>query len=265
MSDLVRSGSQTLANINEPEDRRISRIRIWLRKQFEEEQNVREILLASFPAQAAKQHLIDYLGEQIQEKLWNQEFFHQILDELLAELEEQRSAEPSLYLVDANTGKSIMRLREEAIYQPPDYIGEDGIQRRAKPVLHPGISVPLTMRAHNEGRLAKASANPNSASALLAIREPNSIIEAAIPHLQQMGYEVGPLDSGEPEEVEVGREFYDPLQSQNVMFHRHAAFGAILARRIAERMGEAKKCDILRAVSEKNSKQRWVRVTFTRA
>jgi len=258
---LARAPGSALAR---EEDGSRSRVRLWLRGLFEGDANVREIILAASPAAGAKEHLTQMLEGSVAPG--SEAHLSPVLDELLAELEEQRREEPGLYLVDGKTGKAMMRLQGEAIYQPPDYVGEDGIRRRARPVLHPGIAAPMTMAAFEKGRLEEASSRPEAAMALRVIHDPGSMVRAAEARLVELGYEVGQVDGGISDEVEVGREYYDPLQSQNDSFHRHSVFGAALASKVAGKMGRlSRRCEIMPPVPERNSKQRWYRVAFRHA
>jgi hypothetical protein len=77
-----------------------------------------------------------------------------------------------------------------------------------------------------------------------------------------MGYEVGPVSEGTDDSIEIGREYYDPLQSMNGNFHRHSAFGAILAKKIMSHVSGSRKYELTSIVMEKNSKQRWYRVSI---
>ena len=242
----VKSDDLSISEVSKP------RIRLYLRKMFESDPETRKILEQSNPASDAKSQLLKMLewspsdGPTIPE----------VMDELLDELEHQRKTKPGLLLIDEKTGKTVMKLREGAVYYPPDYVGEDGIQRRAKPIVHPGISAPLMMKIHEEGRMDLAVNNPSSIRSLQAITDPSSIIRRAEEKLRELGWDVGPIENGIAEEIEIGREYYDPLQSRNDKFHRHHMFGDALARKIADRM-EAKKCELSSIVSKRNSKQRW--------
>lgn len=262
MSDeLARRASAALAAA---EDESKSRLRKWVRSLFESDANVREVLLEAKPASSARVHLQEMLSDRVRES--DGPVLLDVIDELLGELDRQRADEPGLYLVDGRTGKSLMRLREEGIYQPPDYVGEDGVRRRAKPVLHPGIAAPMAMAAHEGGRLEEALARPGSAAALAFARDPGTVAAAAEAALVAMGYEPGPRDGSLPVEgeAEVGREYYDPLQSLNDSFHRHSAFGAALARKVAEAMrsSASRRFEILEPVQMRSSKQRWLTVRF---
>jgi hypothetical protein len=79
--------------------------------------------------------------------------------------------------------------------------------------------------------------------------------------LREMGYDVGPVENGIVEIIEIGREYYDPMQSRNDQFHRHSMFGALLAKKVADKMGSVRKCELSPAMMERNSKQRWYKVT----
>ena len=259
-NDLLVKGIPSQIKVFEPEEHSKSRLRIFLRRLFEADLNVREILIGAKPAKSAKNDLVQLLQDQIKEE--DTHLLNELLDELLDELEQQRSSEPSLYLVDTKTGKTLLRLDTEAIYQPPDYIGEDGLKHRAKPILHPGISVPLTLAVHEKAKLQKALAKPGYQSALQYSTAPESIIQNAKSKLEKAGYTVGSVDGNQVETVEIGREYYDPLQSTGTTFHRHELFGAILAKRIIEKIGTPQLCEILDITAEKNSKQRWYTVRF---
>jgi hypothetical protein len=247
MNDIIKRESDDLSisEVSKP------RIRLYLRKIFESDLETRKILEHSNPTSDAKSELLKLLewspsdGPTIPE----------VMDELLNELEHQRKMEPGLLLIDEKTGKMVMKLREGAIYQPPDYIGEDGVKRKAKPIVHPGITAPLMMKVHEEGKMVLA-ANNSSAQSLKAITDPNSIIRQAEEKLREMGWDIGPIENGITEEIEIGREYYDPLQSKNDKFHRHQMFGDALACKIAARM-ETKKCELSSIVSKSSSKQRW--------
>jgi len=235
----------------------MSNVRIRVRDLFEIDPNIKKILSDAENPSDVSASILEILKK---EKL-NESVLEEVLGELLGELDQYKNSEPGLYLVDSKTGKSVIKLREGAVYQPPDYIGEDGIKRRAKPILHPGISVPLTMLIHEEGRLSLAKEKPGSSKALTAVLDPTSIIREAEFRLQEMGYEIGPVNEGFVEKIEIGREYYDPLQSKNDQFHRHFAFGAILAKKIMSKMQDFEKCELVSIESMKNSKQRWYEVS----
>lgn len=255
MSDIIRRDSDVLAQLEDTK----SSIRVWLRDLFESDSDIRHLLESTENVLDAKTSLLEILEGKSDDSI-----LEEVLNELLNELQQYKNSEPGLYLVDSKTGKSVMRLREGSIYQPPDYVGEDGIKRKAKPVLHPGISAPLTILVHEEGKLSEAKEKPGSLKSLTAIVDPDSIIRYAEIKLRELGYEVGSVDGGTVEEIEIGREYYDPLQSKNDQFHRHSAFGAILAKKVVDGMGNTHKCELLSIKSERNSKQRWYLVSVRR-
>lgn len=250
MSDIkVKESDQLVVD-----DEEKSKTRIWLRDVFESNSEIRQILEKSNSAIDSKQLVINALGETINQHV------PEILDELLLELEHFKTQEPGLYLINSETGKPVIKLPKGAIYQPSDYIGEDGVKRKSKPILHPGISVPLVIMKNEEAKLQSATSDPNSARALIAILDPNSIIRGAKIRLQHLGYEIGPVEDGEIQEFIIGKEHFDPLQSKNNQFHRHSVFASVLAKRIIDMIGKTTKCEFVSITQEKNSKQRWYKV-----
>ena len=259
MNDLIVANKSGLLSTSDNEIK--IRLRIWVRKLFESDEEIRKVVINSVPAKSAKEPLTTLILDKVTEEARSS--LSDILDELLNELEYQRTHSPSLYLIDSSTGKMVMRAGENTVYQPPDYIGEDGIKRRARPALHPGISVPLTMAAHESGKLQKALAKPGSAKSLQYATQPDSIMQIATEKLRSLGCEVDCVLDGKIEEIEIGREYYDPLQSSNSSFHRHVLFGSILAKRIAESIKPlATRCEIISVKLEQNSKQRWYKAVY---
>ena len=164
------------------------------------------------------------------------DLFEESVDQVLRELEVQRKAEPALYLVNDETGELIMPLTEGDIFVPPDYVDEDGITRPAKPVVHPGISAGLAMRAAEAHRLQKVAGSvrdPVKAKAYEHLLEPEKIVEMVRKRLEHVGIVIAELAEAEEEDVEFGRESLEgAFQSVNPAFHRSSMFASILAQKI---------------------------------
>jgi len=243
------------------------RYRLELRRRFEEDPNVRECLSDGRPAAECREWVLDALKDSCREG--TEDLFTQVVDELLREIDHFRSMPPAMYLVDERTGQALLPLKEGLIQRPPDFVGDDGIVRRARPIVHPGVSSELAMREQASTRRTAAleraeAAGPTAALSVAHERDPGSITAVAAEFLESAGVTVGPIaGAGDPGEVEFGREFYDGiLQSPNYAFHRFRMFGELLARKVLEAMGGPGACELGRPELQNSSKHRWYRVSF---
>lgn len=242
------------------------RYRKELRPRFETDPNVRESISNDRPAAECRQRVLDAVKDVCRQG--TEEIFERVVDELLLEIDQFRKLPASMYLID-ESGQVVMPIGEAAIYKPPDFIGEDGKVRKAKPIVHPGVSSGLAMKRQDEYRfataLAKASATPLGVLALKHDLDPASMRGIAVEWLGANGVVVKelPPEAGSSVTIEFGREQYDGIfQAPNYSFHRFRMFGELLGRKVLEAMGGPGACDLGHPVLESNSKQRWYKVSF---
>lgn len=256
--ELAKSAEQTIER----------RYRLELREKFQKDEKVRQALVES-----AECLLTDGTFESIHGltsdliRVGTEEIFFRILHELLEELDAMHKREPSAYLIANADGKVLMPISAKDIYTPPPYVGEDGVTRPAKPILHPAISAPLTMLAFEKGRKSEAIERAIEAGSPAAVEHliqgPESILERARILLQHQGIEVEPIDAGTTQTVEVGRERVDDmLQAPNYGFHRSQMYGSLLAKKVIDLLQGRRKCDLKSATLKKGSKEQWYSVVL---
>jgi len=186
--------------------------------------------------------------------------FEKALDYLLEELEQMQVAGCPQYLVDESTGKAVAPVTKDTVYQTPDFVNEAGQLVKGKKVVNPSLASAIGLARQEKERtdsaLAKSSGDLDPV--YLHLRDPDSIARVAREHLEAAGMpKAGP---GSVEEVlEVGREQSDGvLQSPNRGFHRHAAYGALVARKVVDAGHKA--CTVVGLEKRSNSKFRWYEV-----
>lgn len=249
---------------------------VQVRRELEENPEAREMVAEARPASGAKGELVRILSasrpgrEYPVPKPGTEDLLEAAVDQVLAELEKQRAAPAALYVVDGGTGEVVMPLPEGGVYQPPDYVGEDGELHKSKPVVHPGITSSLALARAEKSRveqaLEKASDDPVARKAIEHLTEPQKMVLDARSRLMESGVTVSELPAGEDPEVtvEFGREHVNGVfQSPNLSFHRSSLFARSLADKVLQlcgsggeaRLGELKRVD--------NGKQSWYRIGVT--
>src|SRR5271157_5027583 len=108
--DLTKSTEQAIEN----------RYRIELRKRFQKDQKVIDILINNAKyllTDDTFNAIRDLTKDCIQEE--TEKIFNIILQELLKELSEMHERKPSVYLVNVNDGKVLIPISAKDIYTPP--------------------------------------------------------------------------------------------------------------------------------------------------
>ncbi len=246
--------------------------RLELRDKFQNDAKVNAALAESIDcllSEASFDSIKDLVKDTI--RLGTEEIFDQILHELLQELDGMNKAKPTAYLINRQDGKVLMPVSDKEIYTPSPYIGEDGVQRPAKPVLHPSISAQLTMYAYEKGRKNEAIEKAVEAGASIAVEHlvigPEAILERARVLLRTQGVQVKTeIQGGKTEMIEVGREQVDEIhQSPNYSFHRSYMYGSILAKKVLDLLPKKKEesiVDLKFIELKKGSKEQWYNVTL---
>lgn len=233
---------------------------LGLRHEFETDELTRKILERNNPATGGFDELLGHLSNLIRPE--TEEVFKECLNDLLLELDHQRKSPGSLYLISTDTGAAIMPLNSQMIYQPPDFIGDDGKKHKAKQILHPKISAPLAIKIHEDARLLEKLKKVEGKLAFEHVRNPNSIRNVAIEFLAKNGYISESLDDDFKQiNLEFGKEHQDVFQSINPAFHRHVSFGRTLARQIMSEAGSPSKYEIGDVKTCENAKFHWYSVT----
>jgi hypothetical protein len=183
-----------------------------------------------------------------------EDVYETAVDVILEEHDKLVSTGSKVYIVDQSTGLAVLPLTDQSVFRPTDFIGEDGQIHKSQPILHPGISSALALlnQEKERTRIALIRGGP----AYEHIRDPSSIVTIATECLAAHGITVEPCSEGQTIAIEVGREQVDGVfQSPNLACHRHALFGALLARKIAA-IG-VHRCEIRTPKLCQDSKQRW--------
>lgn len=237
-------------------EQKIRRIYLnFIRDNFENNQTVREIIESSEQPDlfnVLNEHFADFCRSE------SKEIFEECLKEIITELESYKKNPGSMYVIDSSTGKTVTQFNEGMVYQPPDYTGEDGVVRKSKKILHPSISVPLTISAYETAKKKEFLDKKELSTAMTYLKNPNSIIDSAIEILERNGYHsVDFIKSYTSLNIEFGKEHVSTLQSINPMFHRHVSLGAVLANRIMSALNGLTNYRIMSCESKTNSKTSW--------
>lgn len=248
------------------EEKLLASYLMGLRRSLDEDITARRWASEAEPAVSAKGAIADRFWDQA--RPGSEDVFERAVEILLSELDEARKRPPSLYLVDHQTGRAVVPITEETVFQPPDYVGEDGLTYKARPVVHPAITSALALARQEEAkkrRLLAKAADPASKHAFAHVSGPEGIVQSAIVRLAAIGISVMD-DMGEESthEVEFGRESSDGTdQSPNLMFHRQNSFGAVLALKVVKLCGPGGSCRFGTPREAKNSRQKWYVVPVT--
>jgi hypothetical protein len=240
----------------------INKYRRDLRSHFQNDPNVKESIPLDKPASECKEHVMDALKHIC--RPGTEGLFERVIEELLKEIDEFRLRPSSSYIVDDKTGRVLVPLSDNAVYTPPDFIGEDGLVHKARPIVHPSISSGLAMAEQERHRMkiAISKAKESGPLGILSLeheKDPDSIRRVAVEILESKGFRVDSIPRGSGKEIviEFGREAKDGGQAPNYSFHRFKMFGTILAKKIADSIEQGSTYDLDRPVLNTTSKQRW--------
>jgi hypothetical protein len=229
-----------------------------LRREFEGNETAREILESSVPAASAKEMIVEALSHLAREE--SKDVFEKAVAFVLEELDRLRKQPPSLYIVDTKTGRSAIPLGENGIYQPPDFVDEGGNLRRARPIVHPGISSSLALAEAAANRMAEveeaAASSPLAKMAFEHLTDQDSVARTANEFLRKSG--VGACEDGEEILIEFGHESVaGPLQSPNVAFHRRELLGRILTNKVIEKLCGPGEASVVEVSKGGGAKRQW--------
>lgn len=257
MTKLVKHRKADL--VETTDEKILANYLLQFRKIFETNGQIRNVVINSDPAIAAKSKLTRLLAGEC--KPGTEELFKQAIDILLTELDEFRKKPSSLYLVDEDTGKAIMPMTDDLIFTPPDYIGEDGLWHKSKPTLHPGITASLALAVYGKAKLKKhlqKITDPISEQAYKHLSEPEQILEMVKTRFAHLGIEIIDAPDRCDQKIEFGREQVEGImQSPNIRFHRAHMFAAVLAQKLLKLGGRSARYFVGSITNEKNSKQTW--------
>jgi hypothetical protein len=229
---------------------------LQLRSLLQKSQKLTDTVAAQDKAIEAKPHLIEAMELAELVKPGTEHLLDKAVETLLDELEQQRKASPSLYLVSCETGMSVMPIGEKDIYYPPKYRGMDGNMHEAKPIVHPGITSSLAIAAHESEKERALLALSGNEIAFAHLSDPDKIVEIAKQKLTNI-VSFCQMD-GPWHEIKFGKENAAGMeQSANLAFHRVELFSSILAKRIVSLCGKGGRCQIGKIVKGSSSKQRW--------
>jgi hypothetical protein len=230
-----------------------------IRLQLEQNPALRKIAAEAEPAAKAKPDILRALGHLA--RFGSDDLFEESVDQILRELEVQRKNEGALYLVNDETGELVMPLTENDLFVPPDYVDEDGVTRPGRPVVHPGISAGLAMRAaeaHRRQKVVGLAEDPVRAKAYEHLLEPERILPMVKRRLEHAGIKFAELADIEEKEVEFGRESAEgSFQSVNPAFHRSNMFASVLAQKILNMCGGKGEVELGEIRPMKDNKSRW--------
>jgi hypothetical protein len=226
---------------------------IQLRKMLEEDTDVANMVAECDPAQLAKPGIIKAFKLV---KPGTQHLLEKAADSLLAELDQQRKAAPSLYLVSCKTGRAVMPISAKDVYTPPDFEGLDGKLHKAKPIVHPGITSNLAIAAHESAKETSIISLAGQELAFSHLSDPERMIESAKQKLS------GIVNFGDVQgtwhEIEFGKENAAGMeQAVNPAFHRVELYSSVLARRILALCGRGGQCQIGSIRNLRGAKHRW--------
>lgn len=226
---------------------------IQLRKMLEEDAAVANMVAECDPAQLAKPGILKAFKLV---KPGTQHLLEKAADSLLVELDQQRKAAPSLYLVSCKTGQAVMPISAKDVYTPPDFEGLDGKLHKAKPVVHPGIASNLAIASHENAKETSLMALAGQELAFSHLSDPEQMVESAKQKLSG-SVDFGPIQ-GPWHEIEFGKENASGMeQAVNLAFHRVELFSSILARRILTLCGRGGRCQIGDIRSLRGAKHQW--------
>lgn len=241
----------------EIEENVISRYLLQLRQRLQSDEELSRQVARCDPARTAKGILVASYGP---EKPGTGYLLEKAAEILLDELEDQRSQDPSLYLVSGVTGRAVMPISDKDIYNPPDYVGEDGEVHKARPVLHPAISSSLTLAAHEAAKQSSLVKSGAGKLAFAHLTDPDRIVQLTKEKLSGK-VEFEDFDDGPWEEIVFGKENdVDFSQAVNPQFHRVELFSSVLSQKILELCKDGKRCEIGKVSLHSGTRQKWYTV-----
>lgn len=258
MSDKIRK--TTTADLDVGSKSNLVACLLDVRKEFQTDKfGAVEIVVSHDPATEAKPDLMRHLSSLCDK--YGDDVLGEALDILLEELEEQRGADPSLYLVSLETGRAVRPIGDGDVVHLPDYVGEDGLKHPSSPIVHPSVTSDLAMRDQARSKIAKmtraASKSPHAYDHIL---NPSKILEGAKEKLSAVCDIVPEVEDGKAVHIEFGHESADMSQPINPRFHRANMLSKVLAQRVIDLMDDPRKrwvCSIGELRVEKSSKFRW--------
>ena len=234
-----------------------------LRDEFQTNEEVKDIIAEAKPAVSC----VDVVKSRLKNLavIDSVSIFEEAVLYLLTEIDEFRQLTPGLYIVDKETGKAITQYGPDAVFQPPDYIGEDGKLHKSQLVVHPKITSAIVKSRVEQHRLQRIAAqvknNPAAAASFAHITEPHKLITKLKTRLETSGVEVELVDSGFSEYLEFGREnINDIFQAPNIMFHRLQSWTNSLFKRITAMNPDKQKIGLGQMSEHKGNKQTWFTV-----
>jgi hypothetical protein len=234
-----------------------------IRLELESRPSLRKMVGEAEPASGAKPAVMENLAHLA--RFGSDDVFEESVDQVLRELESQRRADPSLYLVDDRTGELVMPFGEGDVFTPPDFVDEAGITRPGRPAVHPGIAAGLAMRRAESHRMQKvrdAAADPVTGKAYEHILHPERILEGAVARLKHVGVSCGPVEAPDiVETIEFGREHAEAAsQSVNPAFHRSSMFASVLAQKVLGKAGKGGTVEFGKVRPVRTNRESWYAV-----
>lgn len=246
----------------------LKRIRSLVGSNSETGWHLQEVMKHAVPALSAKEAVTEILlrAEAVSEG--TEDIFHEAVTVLLEELEEQRKVGAKRWIVDETTGRAIVPLTPETIYQPPEWTDEEGRVHKPLPRLHPDIAIGLAearVKAEKNAKILALAADPVRGRSYRHLSDPQSIAELARHRLREAGVRVmdagSELGEGEDSVVEFGRENVEAdLQSTNESFHRTANYAASLAVKVQKLLKPGATCYLGEVSIVTSPKERWFTV-----
>jgi hypothetical protein len=254
MTNLSKSGS---ASLN-------AKYLLAIRKFIHDSTELAQLIADSDPAISCAADVYTLIAHTILPG--TEEIFKSAIHEILEELDRHRQLPSSLYLIDQHSGKAVIPISERDIYQPPDYIGEDGKLQKSKPIVHPKITSSLALaqaEQYNRQKIQKLAEHPVHGLSYRHLTEPDQISELIRSKLEHIGFQFIPQSESNVVEMEFGREIIEAdMQSHNHRFNRIQSYAAIVATKIV-RLNENKHPMWMGPISlRKNSKMRWFVISF---
>jgi hypothetical protein len=195
--------------------------------------------------------------------------YERAMSVILDETRVQMARPGSRWAIDHDTGLSVAEIGPSTVFQPDDFVDEHGRRRRAIPILHPSVTVPLAMSRHESERMTRLRATVGNKEFFRHIDDPESVAESARERLAALGVlaagDEEDLDEGE--DVEFGMESPESLwQSPNPSFVRANSLAATLSSRVIGLCGPGGRYRLGSIRLRTSSKKNWfiIRVEYSR-
>ncbi len=240
-----------------------------IRNELENNTEIRDAISNFNPISKAHDKLITMLNSCEISKSFNEnevEYLNDSVRIILDELEIMRNGPKSLYLIDELSGKAIMALPDNSIYQPKDFIGIDGKLHKSSPVIHPGIASSIAIKLSEDWKKSTIieKTKETSALALEHISNPNKMLRTIIQQLKKLRINSFLLNKTPENIIEFGREHIDGVfQSINPDFHRLHLFVEIVVKKICKISGKDSSIFLGNIEDHNNGKFRWYSIGFT--